>query len=702
VKNNVKQIIQIRVGLILLLLLIQILLFEGEINEENSTNSSQIQILDSDFKFSTLNQDTVTSRGELKSDLRINYIEDNFTDESKIKFKENVIVDKEIGEVRLFKIYKLFGGYQYDSGNNIIKTSDGGYLIGATTESFYGTVNSDIWIIKIDQYGNEEWNKTYGGWNSTPIGSNYDHINSLQATSDGGYLIIGSIQPFWKNQYIRNNPDIWLIKIDQYGNEQWNRTYGGNESDGGSFSQQTPDGGYIIVGTTRSYSNGYEDIWLIKTNDSGIMQWNKTFGGKLNESGYSVQNTDDGGFIILGNTNSYGEGSTDIWVIKTNNTGIMQWNKTYGGFNHDKGNSMIPVSDEGYIIVGETVSFGYDLDVWLIKIDENGDMIWEKNINLNDYEYGNFVQETSDDGYIIVGMTEDSNPDLLLIKTNVNGKVIWESTFDNTENDWGYSVVETSDHGFLVVGHTDVYDVHGSRNLDILLIKTDSSGNFDSYGNLYSKNLLENEKSYSINLFNYSSSIPMGTNIKVQFSQNNKTWYNSTGALNGWDFLKNGPNSIKLTSLFWNGTTFYYRMNFSSINMNLPSLRNINITYTKISNKFKIDTDNDNIPNTEDIDDDNDDMPDDWENQYGLNPLNSSDKYQDKDNDGFTNKEEYDADTDPSDPEDHPNEDNPIIDDDNNKKNPGKDYTIYVILIVIVIVSLIILSIIIGLKKKKG
>ncbi|SVC55869.1 uncharacterized protein METZ01_LOCUS308723, partial [marine metagenome] len=274
--------------------------------------------------------------------------------------------------------------------------------------------------------------------------------------------------------------DVWLIKTDDDGNSSsW--TYGGSESDYGYSVQQTSDDGYIITGFTESSGNGGADFWLIKTNSSGVLTWSKTFGGSENDYGHSVQQTSDAGYIITGNTSSYGSGNSDLWLVKVNFRGDSTWTKTYGGSESDYGYSVQQTSDDGYIITGSTGSYGNgEADVWLIKTDANGDSSWTQTFGGSESEHGLAVQQTSDGGYIIGGGTYSSGSgerDVWLIKTNSSGVLIWSETFGGSESDLGRSVQQTSDGGYIITGQTNSY---GNGGEDVWLIKTDANGNLYS------------------------------------------------------------------------------------------------------------------------------------------------------------------------------------------------------------------------------
>ena len=250
---------------------------------------------------------------------------------------------------------RKFGRLFDDCGYSVQQTSDGGYIIVGET---WGITTSDVWLIKMDSKGSEEWDRTFS---KSGVNKGY----SVQQTSDGGYIITGMEGPFFGIY------DVLLIKTDSEGNEEWNRTFGGWCDTCGRSVQQTSDGGYIIAGWVYPYlfGIGSKDVLLIKTDSKGNEEWNRTFGGSDHDCGYSVQQTSDGGYIITGYTNSSGAGESDVLLIKTDSHGNKEWAMTIGGSSLDKGYSVEQTSDGGHIIVGETYSSGTgDGDVWLIKI----------------------------------------------------------------------------------------------------------------------------------------------------------------------------------------------------------------------------------------------------------------------------------------------------------------------------------------------
>ncbi len=353
---------------------------------------------------------------------------------------------------------RTFGGGDEDRGFSIRQTSDGGFIIVGDTYS-YGAGNSDIYLIKTDASGNELWSHTYGGISN-------DESSCIQLTSDGGYIIAGGTE-----SYGAGDCDVYLVKTDASGNEQWSNTYGGSAYDRGRFVLQTNDDGYVIVGNTYSFGAGDNDVYLIKTDASGDTTWTKTFGGINDERGDCVQQTADGGYIITGLTWSFSSGHFDVYLIKTDASGSEEWYQTFGGNNEDAGKSVQQTIDGGYIITGYTYSYGAGGDdLWLIKTNSNGNVTWDHTFGDYSLDGGNFVQPTSDDGYIVTGWNSAGAglADLWLIKTDVYGNSEWDYKFGGSLDDVGSVVQQTTDGGFIMVGTTES---SGAGSHDVYLVK---------------------------------------------------------------------------------------------------------------------------------------------------------------------------------------------------------------------------------------
>jgi hypothetical protein len=363
-----------------------------------------------------------------------------------------------------------FGGTLYETGNSVQQTTDGGYIITGHTESF-GNGDYDVYLIKTDVDGVEQWNQTFGGTEA-------DYSSSVQQTTDGGYIITGNTNSFGNDRYV------YLIKTDVNGVEQWNQTFG-VYSASGHYVQQTTDGGYIITGMILYTMNGDYDTYLIKTDGNGIQQWSQTFG--TGRAGLSVQQTSDGGYIIAGQTQSLGNINYDIHIIKTDGNGIQQWSQTFGGTGIDEAVEIKQTTDGGYIIIGSTSAVGIaDNDVYLIKTDGYGIEQWNQTFGGLNQDYGRSVKQTSDGGYIIAGQTQsfgNTNYSVYLIKTDVNGIEQWSQTSVDTNSTMGRSVQQTTDGGYIITGLINYF---GNDNIDIYLMKTDENGNVTSTFNILS------------------------------------------------------------------------------------------------------------------------------------------------------------------------------------------------------------------------
>ena len=363
---------------------------------------------------------------------------------------------------------KTYGGPANDYGWSAEQTRDGGYIVTGESRSF-GSNGYDVYLIKTNDAGDTIWTRTCGG-------DFEDDSRCVRQTADGGYIIAGYTASFGAL-----NALVYLIKTDSSGNVTWQDTVGGNGKAGWNMAysvQPTMDGGYIVTGYTDAVGAGYDDVWLIKTNSSGAVTWTKTYGGADYDDGRSVQQTADSGYIIAGETKSFGAGAYDVYLIKTNSSGDTVWTRTYGGTGNDAASSVQQTTDGGYIVTGYTQSFGAGADdVWLLKTNASGDTLWTRTFGGTGYDDGNSVQQALDGGYIIAGTTPSPGPggyDFYLIRTGDSGDTAWTRTYGGAYDDEGRSVQQTSDGGYVIAGYSSSF---GAGDYDVYLVKTDANGN---------------------------------------------------------------------------------------------------------------------------------------------------------------------------------------------------------------------------------
>jgi uncharacterized delta-60 repeat protein len=309
---------------------------------------------------------------------------------------------------------RTYGGGDEDFAYSIRQTSDGGYIVAGKTGSF-GAGHGDIWVLKLNASGDVVWQKTYGG-------RDYEEAYSIQQTTDGGYIVSGRTGSFGAG-----HADIWVLKLNASGDVVWQKTYGGRDYEEAFSIQQTTDGGYIVAGVTGSFGAGEDDIWVLKLNARGDVVWQKTYGGRYGDWAFCTQQTSDGGYIVAGVTESFGAGGRDFWVLKLDASGQVLWQKTYGGIYDDEAFSIQQTTDGGYIAAGETYSSGAGYtDVWVLKLDAGGNVQWQKTYGWGGYDSATSIQQTSDGGYIVAGWTESfgaGGRDFWVLKLDRNGDV---------------------------------------------------------------------------------------------------------------------------------------------------------------------------------------------------------------------------------------------------------------------------------------
>ena len=355
---------------------------------------------------------------------------------------------------------RTYGGTGRESGWAVVSAEDGGYVLGGLTNSF-GAGGYDGWLIKTNADGDTLWCRTFGGPQD-------EEVATMGRTTDGGYFMAGMTY-----SYGAGNGDFWLVKTDADGNAMWSRTYGGPAEDGDAFQcQVTTDGGYILAGPTHSFGAGNHDFWLVKTNANGDSLWSRTFGGPLMESALYVVQTADTGYMVAGTTYAAGHENGDFWLIKTDANGDSLWSHTYGRPWEDIPWCVKQTMDGGYIVVGQSArTSGGIPDIWLVKTSANGDSLWSRTYGQpGSYEVGYSAVQMSDGGYVIAGGTEaigPNNGDVWLIRTESEGIVLWSRMYGSGADEGAHDFQLTADGGYIITGYAN-----SSGSYDMLLLKT--------------------------------------------------------------------------------------------------------------------------------------------------------------------------------------------------------------------------------------
>jgi hypothetical protein len=331
------------------------------------------------------------------------------------------------------------------------QTSDGGFIVLGTVEG--ETVRADLWLFKTDAAGRKLWGRTFGG-GAEETGC------CLQQTSDGGFILVGSTRSLGAGGW-----DVYLVKTDAEGGKEWEKTFGGSANDHG-WSVECIVDGYAIVGSTTSFGDDDGDGYLIRVNGSGELLWQKTFGGANADEGYAVRNTSDGRFIFAGYTQASFAGDDNAWLVKADANGNLVWEKVFGAIADstadipgclEQGKDVLLTSDGGYLLAGYTHSLGAgEFDAWLIKTDDEGNKEWDRSFGGANWDQAEAVTRTADCGYALAGMTRSYGAweQAWLVKTDPDGNQEWDKTFGESGDEWGYCLRQIADGGYLLSGST--------------------------------------------------------------------------------------------------------------------------------------------------------------------------------------------------------------------------------------------------------
>lgn len=404
-----------------------------------------------------------------------------------------------------------YGGSKNESALSIIRTTDAGYAILGFTQSNNGDVKNktnesfDYWLLKFDANSTLQWQKNYGGTDD-------DRGSSIIQTLDGGYAILGYTKS--NDGDITQNAgahDFWILKLDSTGNIIWQKTFGFAGSDKGISLIQSQDNGYLItgvldvtasggMGNSKSFVKKHAggDYWAIKLNADGEKQWSKFYGGTFTDTPYDGIQTEDNGFILVGSSDSNdvdiknNKGSYDFWVIKISETGTLVWEKSFGGSEIDEARAITKTNDGNYLIVGDTRSSDLDVstnhgaaDFWIIKISPDGVLLWEKTFGGSHFDAARSVTKTQDGGFVICGSSRSANGNLStnhgqndawVIKIDNNANLEWQKSIGGPDVDLANDAIQLNDKSVIVVGESSSSNIDVPENKgfsDVLIFKTE-------------------------------------------------------------------------------------------------------------------------------------------------------------------------------------------------------------------------------------
>jgi outer membrane protein assembly factor BamB len=375
-----------------------------------------------------------------------------------------------------------YGGKQWDNAESVHETSDGGFIVAGSTvvNPHPERPSTDYWILKLDDQGSPVWQKAYNG-PSEDDGYPYglDRLTSFQKTSDNGYIAAG----YTKGP---EDFDMWILKLDDTGDILWQKTYSGVASDGASSIRETSDGGFIVAGQTQvaieDYPEEFQDVaWVLKLDKDGEIVWQKAYQKAFSEfKPNSINETPDGGFIVVGDSQYY-DGFSHFWVLKLDGDGNIIWQNEYDGDRKDSASSAKVTSDGGVLVSGVSEWYGTYTRAWLFKLDSKGEILWNKFYYGGNSEYGTHVfhdfQETSDGNIIIAGyITHEWVEYGWILRLNSEGAILWQKKIaDHLGINSIKSIKETQDGGFIAAGttQTDPQD----QGADYIVVKLDGNGN---------------------------------------------------------------------------------------------------------------------------------------------------------------------------------------------------------------------------------
>lgn len=354
----------------------------------------------------------------------------------------------------------FYGGTADDNAASVCQTFDGGFILAGDTREGPGSLGG--YAVKVSDLGAQQWSQGYGG-------ASYDYLKYVEQTLDSGYFFTGYSGSYGSRR------DAWAIKTDANGDTIWMSVFGGTDSDVCYSGHTTTDGGYIMGCGSYSFGPGSSDIWLIKLDANGDSVWTRFYGSLGSDQVWGIKQASDNGYIVTGTTTSYGTGSYDGYLFKTDSAGDSLWQVLCGAeYSTERGLSVIQTADGGYLAGGYSddtahVAGGYDM--YVVKTDGNGNIQWQGYYGGADYDYCYEVAQTSDGNYLLCGYTRSygaGNYDMYLVAVDGQGNQLWTMTFGGADSDYGYGMALTSDGGAILCGKTNSF---GAGGYDAYLVR---------------------------------------------------------------------------------------------------------------------------------------------------------------------------------------------------------------------------------------
>lgn len=403
---------------------------------------------------------------------------------------------------------KTFGGSENELFYSVYETADGGYIAAGYTGSTDGDVTEnkgdrDALLVKFAANGSVSWHKTYGG-------TTFETARSIIQTAEGGYIFTGSTNSTDGDvASTHGGNDVWVVKLDNQGVIEWEKTYGGTSGDAGYSIVESTGGGYVVGGQSNSAdgnlteNNGMTDLWVFKIDEDGTLTWQTAWGGSDADYGRKLIETSAGDIVVVGYSSSNNgdltenKGAEDGWILKLSETGSLIWQKSIGGTGSDYVWDVIENSDGAYILAGSTTSSNGDVsenkggaDSWIVELDEQGTIEWEHTFGGSDYDEAYQLAEISTGQYAVIGTTTSDDHDVAVNKgeidawifvTNASGTLLWEKTVGSSSWDGALAGQATTDGGFIIAGYAgaangDVTEHEGQDDTWVVKLKEDDLG----------------------------------------------------------------------------------------------------------------------------------------------------------------------------------------------------------------------------------